>query len=315
MTAIAAKKQKKPRDWQQVRKKAWKMRTLYLFLVLPMIGLAVFYYAPMYGVVIAFKDFRIGDGIWNSPWNNFEHFKMLFNDVLFRRAFWNTLKISLLRILICFPAPIIFAILLNEIKSRKGQRVVQTISYLPHFMSWVIVAGFVYQMLSPQVGVVNAVLTKLGFEPIHFLSRADMFVPILLISMIWQSVGWSAIIYLASMLSVSPELYEAADLDGANRFQKAWNITIPAIIPIIMIQLILTIGNVMKGNFDPIYNLYNGMTMQTADVIDTFVFRQGIMGARYDYAAAVGLFQNVIGFSLVIISNKVIKHFNEYGIF
>ncbi len=312
---IGVKNKQRLGDWQHIRREMRKKRALYAFLVLPILGLIFFYYAPMGGVVIAFKDFRIADGIWNSPWNNFSHFKLLFHDVLFQRAFWNTLKISILRILICFPAPIIFAILLNEIRSRKCQRVVQTVSYVPHFMSWVIVAGFVYQMLSPQVGVVNAVLTKLGFEPIHFLSRADMFVPILLVAMIWQSIGWSAIIYLASMSSISPELYEAADLDGANRFQKALNITVPALIPVITIQLILTIGNIMKGNFDPIFNLYNGMTMQTADVIDTFVFRQGIMGARYDYAAAVGLFQNVIGFSVVLITNKVIKHFNEYGIF
>lgn len=306
---------KKRGDFSLAKKKMRQMRLLYLFLLVPVIFVLVFYYAPMYGVLISFKDYRISDGIMGSPWNDFKHFKMLFKDILFQRAFWNTLKISFFRILICFPAPILFAVLLNEIRTPKVKRFVQTVSYLPHFMSWVIISGFVYQMLSPQVGILNIVLQRLGIDPVFFMSKPQMFVPILLISMLWQNVGWASIIYLASMLSVSPELYEAADLDGANRFQKAWNITIPAILPIITIQLILEIGNVMKGNFDPIFNLYNGMTMQTADVIDTFVFRQGIMGAKYDYAAAVGLFQNVIGFSLVLFVNKIVKKYNDYGIF
>ena len=294
--------------------KAWNMKSLYLLIAIPLAFIAVFNYAPMYGVIVAFKDFRYADGILGSDWNNFEHFYDLFHDVLFLRAFWNTIKISLCRIFICFPIPIIFALLLNELKSTKFKRTVQTISYLPHFMSWVIIAGFVYQMLSPEIGAVNSLLGAFGLEPIYFMSKKGMFLPILVIALLWQSIGWSSIIYLASMSSVDPELYESADLDGANRFQKAISITLPSIAPMVTIQFILSMSSIMKGGFDPVYNLSNGMILEVADTIETFSFRAGILGARYDYAAAIGLFQNVIGLMMVLITNQIAKSVNEYGI-
>lgn len=268
----------------------------------------------MYGVIIAFKDFRYGDGIMGSPFNNFEHFKFLFRDILFQRAFFNTLRISFTRILITFPAPIVFALMLNELRSLKFKRFVQTVSYLPHFMSWVIVSGFVYLLLSPEVGVVNAIRSFFGAEPIFFMGKKPYFITILMSSLLWKGIGWSSIIYLAAMASINLELYESAELDGANRFHKAWHITLPGIAPIVTIQFILTLGNIMKGGFDPIFNLYNGLTMEVADVIETFSFRAGIVGAKYDYAAAIGLFQNVIGLALVLSVNWVVKRISEYAI-
>ena len=314
MTRSDPKLSPRAAERKKTLKTVLRMRMLYLFLLIPIAFLIVFDYAPMYGVIIAFKKFRYADGIWGSDWNNFAHFKLLFRDILFQRAFFNTLKISFTRILITFPAPIIFALLLNELRSLRFKRVVQTISYLPHFMSWVIVAGFVYQMLSPEIGVLNVILSFFNIDPVFFMGKKSFFLPVLMTSLLWKGIGWSSIIYLASMSSVNPELYESADLDGANRFHKALYITLPCIAPMVTIQLILTLGSIMKGGFDPIFNLYNGLTMEVADVIETFAFRAGILGAKYDYAAAVGLFQNVIGFAMVLLVNAVVKRISEYAI-
>ena len=301
----------KRQNWKKVR----QMKVLYLFLAFPAIFLIVFEYAPMYGIVIAFKNFRFSDGIMGSVWNDFAHFKLLMRDVLFKRAFINTIRISLARIAVTFPAPILFALLLNELKGGRFKKAVQTISYLPHILSWVIIAGFVRQILSPEYGIVNLIITRLGGEAQYFLGEKEAFLPILLISSLWAGIGWGSIIYLAAISGVDQELYEASALDGATRLHQALYVTIPSIAPVIAIQFILSFRNVMKGGFDAIFNLYNGLTMETADIIETYTYRVGLAGGRYDYSTAIGLFQNLIGLAMVLVVNRIIKRLSsDYAI-
>jgi len=221
-----------------------------------------------------------------------------------------------LNVIIVFPLTIVFALLINEMANLKFKRVVQTISYLPHFLSWVVISGFIYQMLSPQSGFINVLLTKLSIipEPVNYMVSKQWFTLIYLISSIWQGIGWGTIIYLSAIAGIDLLQYESAQLDGANRFQKAIYITLPGIVPTITVLLILKIGSMMNVGFEQIFNLYNPSTYEVADVIDTFVFRKGIIDSRYDYSTAVGLFQNVIGFILLMMSNYFAKRFNDYSI-
>ncbi len=294
-----------------------KYRSLYFLLILPVIHQIVFEYLPIWGIVLSFKDFKFGRGILGSEWNNFEHYKRLFDDYLFYRVLGNTVKISLLNIFTGFIVTIIFALLINEIVNIKIKKAIQTISYLPHFISWVVISGFVYQLLSTEVGLVNAVLSKLDIipKPIFFMGDKDLFVPILIISLLWQSVGWGSIIYLSAIAGIEQSQYESAEIDGANRFQKMVNITLPGIMPTATILLILAVGKVMKVGFDPVYNLYNAQVMSKADVFSTYTFRIGILGGDYAYSAAIGIFQNVVGFILVITSNKIAKSLKATSVF
>jgi putative aldouronate transport system permease protein len=234
--------------------------------------------------------------------------------MFFLQVFKNTLRISIVKIIFGFPAPIIFALLLNEIGGKRFKKVSQTISYLPHFLSWVIVSGFVYQLLSPEVGVVNYVLGKFGYEPIFFMTKKNLFIPILVFFDLWKGVGWDSIIYLAAISNVDPALYESAEIDGANRFKRAIHITIPSIIPTITILFILALGGIVRAGFDDIFNLYNPMVMDVADVLETCTFRIGLYEARYDYAAAVGLFQNIIAIILIMTTNLIVKKYNDYAL-
>ncbi|MEH7179290.1 ABC transporter permease [Neobacillus vireti] len=291
-----------------------KMKSLYLMMLIPMAMLFVFNYIPMYGVIIAFKNFSPGLGIMDSPWNNFEHFKRLFSDFLFLRAFQNTVFISLLKIIIVFPAPIIFAILLNEIKSEKFKKVSQSISYLPHFMSWVILSAMVIEVFSPQRGIVNYVITLFGGDPINFMSDKSSFIPILILTDMWKELGWGAIIYLATISSIDPGLYEAAEIDGAGRFHKMIHVTLPSIMPMVIIMFILRLGSVLNAGFDQILNLYNPLVYEVADIIDTYVYRSGLEQFQFDYATAVGLFKNVVGITLILTANAIIRRKSEHGI-
>ena len=300
------------------KKKIWKtaknMWLLYILLFIPFIFLIVFSYIPMYGIIIAFKDYRYADGILGSAWNNFHHFKLLLNDHLFCRSFMNTLIISLYRLVIGFPAPIIFALLLNEMSNIKFKKVTQTISYLPHFISWVVIAGMVGEALSPQRGIVNSIISIFGKEPIYFLTNTTYFRPILILTGIWKEIGWGAVIYLASIASINPELYEAAEIDGANRFYKAIYITIPSMMSVITILFILHIGGILNAGFDQIFNLYNPLVYSVSDIIDTYVYRSGLIDARYDFSTAVGLFKNVIGVIFMLLTNMIVKKYSEHGI-
>ncbi|CQR47173.1 putative multiple-sugar transport system permease YteP [Paraliobacillus sp. PM-2] len=296
--------------WKEVKKN----KAFYIMLVVPMIMLAIFSYGPMYGILIAFKDFSPGLGIWGSPWNGFEHFTRMFDDFLFLRALRNTIIISLLKIIISFPAPIIFALLLNEVRQMNFKKVTQSISYLPHFMSWVILSSMIVEVFSPERGIVNFFITLFGVEPIHFLASKSAFIPILIGTDIWKEIGYAAIIYLATMSSIDPGLYEAAEMDGANRFHKMIHITIPSIMPMIIVLFILRLGSMLNAGFDQVLNLYNPMVYEVADIIDTYVYRAGLEQFQLDYATAVGLFKNIIGVLLIVGSNAIIRKRSEHGI-
>jgi putative aldouronate transport system permease protein len=294
--------------------KARRMKMLYLLLLLPIVLVVIFHYLPMYGMLIAFKDYRWGWGVLKSPWNNFEHFKIFFSSPFFGRVLFNTIYISLLRILFGFPAPILLALLVNEINNNTLKKTLQTVSYLPHFMSWVVLASIISEFFSPTRGPVGYVYTLLGIEPVNWLNNPDMFRSLLIVTGIWKEVGWGAIIYLAALSSIDPSLYENAVVDGANRFQRARHITLPSLIPIMTILFILGLGNILEAGFEQIFNLYGPLVYSVADVIDTYIYRAGILDQKYGFTAAVGLFKNTFGLLLILASNFVIRRFSEYGI-
>ncbi|WP_318615855.1 ABC transporter permease [Sporosarcina sp. YIM B06819] len=303
-------KDKRKSTWVQIK----RMKLLYFMLLFPVIMMFIFNYLPMYGVIIAFKDFSPGLGIWGSPWNDFAHFERMFSDFLFIRALKNTIVISFLKIFIAFPAPIIFAILLNEIRSPKFLKVTQSISYLPHFMSWVILSAMIIEIFSPQRGIVNFIITVFGGDPVNFLASKVFFIPILLITDVWKEIGYGAIIYLAAIASIDTEMYEAADMDGASRFRKMIHITLPSIMPMVIILFILRLGGILNAGFDQILNLYNPLVYEVADIIDTYVYRSGLEQFQFDYATAVGLFKNVIGIIFILGANAIIRRRSEHGI-
>lgn len=292
-------------------KQLWKNRYYFLLLAPAIIFFAMFCYVPMAGVVLAFKKFSYSAGIFGSEWIGFDHFKRLFESNSFYEILRNTLLISFYKLLFAFPMPIIFALLLNEIKSSKLKRTVQTVSYLPHFISWVVLGGIIVELLSPSRGVINYILQLFGAEPIYFLADPKYFRGVLIVSEIWKTMGWSSIIYLSSIAGVSAEQYESAKMDGANRFDMIIRITLPSIAPTIITMFILQLGGIMNAGFDQIFNLYNSSVYSVADIIDTYVYRVGIKDMAYDYTTAVGLFKNAVGFMLVIAANFVVKHIGE----
>ncbi|ACT00470.1 ABC transporter permease [Paenibacillus sp. JDR-2] len=288
--------------WKHVRKE-WK---LYSFLVIPVIYFLIFKYAPMIGNVIAFRKYRGGPNFLGMEWVGLQYFRMFMKDPTFWRAFWNNIFLSVAYLIIRFPLTLIFALLINEIRRLKLKKFVQTVSYLPHFISMVILAGMVKEMLSVS-GPINALLGHFGVEPIQFISLPQWFSTIYVSSGIWQGLGWGTILYLAAMTGINTELYEAARIDGASRFRLAWHVTIPGILPTIMTLLVLDIGGIMGSNFEKILLLYNPLTYETADVISTYVYRMGITNANFSYATAVGLFEGVIGLILVTTANAISK--------
>jgi putative aldouronate transport system permease protein len=274
----------------------------------------IFRYIPMYGVTIAFKDYKIRGTIMGAEWVGLENFRFLFNQPTFFRSVRNTLIISLLRLVSGFPMPIILAILLNEVRSVGFKKVTQTISYLPHFLSWVVLAGVFIPLLSPSTGPLNHIIRSLGGEPIYFMADNNWFRPVLVFTGIWKEIGWGSIIYLATIAGISPELYEAAECDGANRFHKMLYITLPSLAPAITILLILNVGQMMNAGFDQVFNLYNTVVYETGDIIDTYVYRLGLQNFRYSFATAAGLFKTVIGFTLLVLTNAFVRRINDYGL-
>ena len=300
-----------------MKKELKKYFPFYMFLLPAIILVILFCYMPMEGLMIAFKDYKMARGIEGSEWVGLKHFQALFSDPNFYRVLGNTLKISIFTLLTTFPITIIFTILVNEILNTKFKSVVQTITYMPHFLSWVVVGTFVYQILSPTGGVINAILIQLGIldKPLYFMAQKDMFVPIYLIANLWKSTGYSIVIYLATITGIDTALYDAASIDGANRFRRILHITLPAMFPTMCTMLILNIGSLVSVGFDPIFNLYNDATYQTADVISTYVYRKGMIESRYDFSTAIGLFQNVVSLVLVLIANWFARKANpEYKI-
>jgi len=284
---------------------------LYLLLAPTIIWFGVFLYTPMYGLQIAFKDYSIFRGIEGSPWVGLEHFYVLFESDQFIRAINNTLILSLFSLLFGFPIPILLALAFNEFTRALLKRTAQTIVYLPHFISTVIIAGIVISAFSPSVGVVNLLLAKIGIDPVYFLVKPEWFRPIFIGTSIWQEAGFSSIVFLAAIAGVNPSLYESAVVDGANRWQMMWKITLPSILPTIIIMLIIRIGNILEVGFELIILLYQPSTYQTADVISTFIYRQGLQSAQYDLAAAAGFFNAVVAFILVITANTISKRVSK----
>ena len=277
-----------------------------IFMALPGVILVfIFSYIPMYGVIIAFKEYSISKGTWGSPWVGLEHFRDFFSNPFAVRTIKNSFVLGILAFVFSFPAPIILALLINEIPFAGFKRVTQTISYLPHFISTVIIIGILKRLTSIQGGLFNQIVESFGLEPIIFFEEPGWFRSLYIGSGIWQGVGWGTIIYLAAIAGCSPTLYEAAIIDGANRFQRALYITIPTILPTVSILLILSIGGVMGSDFEKIILMYSPSTYSTADVIATYTYRSGIVQAKYSFSAAVGLFNTAVGFVLVYTANRI----------
>jgi putative aldouronate transport system permease protein len=289
-------------------KREWQ---LYAMLAPTIIWFVVFLYKPMYGLQIAFKDYSIFRGVSGSPWIGFEHFEVLFNNDQFIRAFWNTIKISALNLIFGFPAPIILALMFNEILNARFKKTTQTIVYLPHFISSVIIAGIVITAFAPTGGIVNIILGWFGIDSIYFLTRPEWFRPIFVGTGIWQEAGFGSIVFLAAIAGVNPSLYESAVVDGANRWQMMWKITLPSILPTILIMLIIRIGNIMEVSFELVILLYQPATYETADVVNTWIYRQGLQSGQYDLAAAAGLFNALVAFVLVMTANTLSRRYSR----
>ena len=290
---------KKYSTWKQYK----KCKYLFLMFIPVILYFVIFCYVPMYGVIISFQDYYPRLGITGSEWVGFKHFEKLFTGRYFFPVLRNTLIISIGKLLFGFPAPIILCLLLNEVRSLKFKKVVQTISYLPHFISWVVLASIVQTILSPSSGVVNYIIQLLGGEPIFFMGSSDWFRKVIVGSSIWRDTGWQTVVFMAAILSIDPQLYEAADLDGAGRFQKMIYVTLPCIAPTIIIMFIMATGNVIQDDFDQIYNMLNAKVMDVGDVIGTYTYRMGIEKMNFSYASAVGLFKNVVSLILVTFTN------------
>ncbi len=279
-------------------------RTLYVMAVPFVLYFVLFHYIPMYGALISFKDFAPARGVWDSPWVGFKHFTEFFNSYYFGRLLRNTLVISFSSLVWGFPAPIILALLLNEVRSTFFKRTVQSLTYVPHFISIVVIAGMVIDFTQIR-GVVNDLVTLFGGEKIAFLQEPKYFVPLYVITGIWQEVGWGTIIYLAALSSIDPGLYEAATIDGANRFQRLMHITFPSLLPTIMILFIMRMGAMMSVGHEKIILLYNPANYETADVINTFVYRKGLLEMSWSYSTAIGLFNSAVNFVFLIGANQI----------
>ena len=298
--------------FKRYMRKNWQY---YLLLLVPVIYYLVIRYIPMAGNIIAFRRYRAGHSIFGDEWSGFKYFKQFIADTSFWRAFRNTLALNIFYLVVRFPLTLIFALLLNEIKNIHWKKFVQTVSYLPHFISIVIVTGMIRELLSTN-GPINGFIKSLGYEPVTFIAQAGAFPAIFVISGVWQSLGWGTILYLAAISNINPSLYEAAEVDGANHFQRVWHVTIPCIMPTIATLLILDIGGLVGsgGAFEKVFLLYNPMTYETADIISTYVYRLGLYSGNYSYATAVSLFEGLLNLILLTIANRVSKRVTGAGL-
>lgn len=292
--------------------------TLYLLLLLPIAYFIIFRYIPMNYIQIAFKKYSIVQSPWEMPWaanGGFEYFIKAFANRDFIYALRNTITLNLLDLVVGFPAPILLALVLNELKYKRFKRVTQTIAYMPHFLSWVIIYGMALQLLAPTDGLVNIIITRMGFEPIPFLNDPAHWIWTYVFLGIWQSVGWNTIIYLAALTAINPELYEAASIDGASRLRKIWHVTLPGLRPTIITLLILSLGNIIGSSFDRPFALQNKLVNSVSNVISIFVYNYGIKALQFSLTTAVGLFQSVINVIFLFTANKLAKKFGERGLF
>jgi putative aldouronate transport system permease protein len=290
-------------------------RYLYLMLLPAAFFYIVIKYLPLYGELIAFKDFRVVDGIWGSQWVGLKHFRNLFSDANFYLVLRNTLLLNVYNLVFAFPAPIILAVLINEVRLQWFKKLVQNLLYLPYFISWVVLGGIVIAVLSPSTGVINIILNKVfGIEPIYFMAQSAWWPVAFTVSSIWQSAGWGTILYLAAMAGIDPQLYEAAKIDGASKLRRIWHVTLPGIRSTIAILLILRVGQMMDIGFEQIYSMQNSTVLGVSDVISTYVYRIGLQGAQYSYTTALALFQGIVSLILVLSVNRIIKAMGERGL-
>ena len=300
-------------------KSLWKRITvnyeMYLFLLPAIAYYVIFKYGPLYGLQIAFKDFNGALGFWGSEWVGLKYFNSFFSSYYFWPLLKNTLVLSLYSLIAGFPIPIILALMLNEVKSYKYKKFVQTVTYAPHFISTVVLVGTIVIVLSPTYGIVNQMLKLLGMEAQSFMTNPGLFRHIYVWSGIWQNTGWASIIYIAALSAVDPEQYEAAIIDGASRIQRIWHINIPVLIPIMTIILIMNAGSIMNVGFEKVLLMQNDLIMDVSDVISTYVYQRGLIQAEYSFSAAIGLFNNVANFILLMIVNGITRKFGETSLF
>lgn len=291
-------------------------RMIFHLLLLPgMIALLLFCYLPMFGIVIAFQDFNPSRGFIFSEWVGLEHFRFLFELPDTLRTVRNTVEISLMKIIAGLAVPIVFALLLNEVRITWFKRTVQSMIYLPHFLSWVILGGILADVMALNGGSVNKLIGALGFEPIYFFGNEAWFRAMLIVSDVWKEFGFSTIVYLAALTGINPALYEAAAIDGANRWQRTRHITLPGIVPVVVLMSTLSLGNILNGGFDQVFNLYNPMVIGSSDIIDTYIYRMGLVQAQYGLSTAIGLLKSAIGFILIVVSYRLAYRFANYRIF
>ena len=289
-------------------KRHWQ---LYVMLILPVTYLIIFAYLPMGGAVIAFKDYSIRGGIWGSDWVGLKHFKNFFTTPDFKVLMRNTLALSLYSLVISFPMPILLALAINEMRGRHYKKVVQMVTYLPYFISTVVLVGIMQNIFSIRTGLVNNIITALGGTAVDFMGKPELFRSLYVWSGVWQGMGYSAVIYIAALASVDTSQVEAAIIDGAGRFARVWNVDIPAIMPTIVIQLILAVGSIMSLGFEKVYLMQNPLNMQFSEIISTFVYKRGLINFQYSYATAVGLFNSVCNLVLIVLANMFSKKVNE----
>jgi putative aldouronate transport system permease protein len=307
--AIAGSTKSSTRRWSRLR----PFIPLYILFLPVLVYYLIFSYTPMAGLIIAFKNYNFLDGIFHSKWAGFDHFERFLNNGDFWVVFKNTLLLAFYRLLFGFPAPIIFALLINEMRFTKVKRLIQTISYLPHFLSWVVVYAITYNFLS-DTGIVNQLMLSFGGDKIPFLGDPAYFRAIFVGSSIWKEIGWNAIIFLAALTRIDHDQYEAAAIDGANRWHRVWHVTLPGIRTIVSIMLLLALGNILSVSFEQVVVMMNSVVSPVAEVIDYYVYRVGLLGANnFSYATAVGLFRSVISLIIVILANYFAKKIDEDG--
>ena len=305
---------KKKTNWGAYLRRYWQ---LYFLLLLPIVYFLVFKYKPMEFIMIAFKEYKIGKSVWEMPWaanNGMKYFIKAFKNKDFIRSIRNTVTLNLFDLVVGFPAPIIFALILNELVLKRFKKVVQTIAYMPHFLSWVIIYSLALQIFAPTNGLINVLITNLGGEAIPFLNESKHWVATYIGLGVWQNFGWGSIVYLAAIAGINPELYEAASVDGAGRFKKMWHITLPGIKSTIVVLLIMNLGGIMGGGFDRPFAMRNTLVLDVAEVLPTFVYINGIKGLQFSLTTAVGLFQSVVGVFFLLSANWISRRLGERGI-
>lgn len=288
---------------------------LHLMLLPGVVLVLIFSYGPMFGIVMAFQKFSVAKGFFHSPWVGFRNYEFIFQLPDFTQVLWNTFFISVMKIVSGLVIPVLFTLILNEIGSKTAKRIVQTSIYLPYFLSWVILSGIMIDLLSPSSGIVNRILMLIDVKPVFFLGDETLFPYVLVASHIWKETGFATIIYLAALTNIDPTLYEAAVIDGANRWKQTLHITLPGLKPIVVLMATLSLGNVLNAGFDQVFNLYSSLVYKTGDILDTYVYRMGLIDRQYSNATALGLFKSVISFALIVLSYRLAYKYAGYSIF